>query len=209
MTTDFAAWFAQQLLEACTRQLPSLSSAPSASSLMAATASLSLLVETPLAIPSISGLHTASLFKKHFSLMTSPNSGTASPLSHPSSAATSVPPHAHNLPLPLPPLPRHAPGLLFHRTYFPRSPIPASRHFVQRLCGACDAGWVVVWGSNLLCCLHCNANVIMRHYDLLCFHNVLGNKSCSSLHSLLPEPLPLRSQNSRCSHESPVKLAGW
>jgi hypothetical protein len=56
-TSDFAAWFAQQLLHGCTRPLLAhLSTSPASSNLpVSASAPLALLVETPLAIPATSG----------------------------------------------------------------------------------------------------------------------------------------------------------
>jgi hypothetical protein len=134
MTIDFAAWFAQQLLEACTSPLLSLSTASSPSSSTAASAPLSLLVETPLAIPSISGLYKPSpLFPpKKLTSMVYP------PLMPP--LPSSIPPHAHNLPLPLPPIPRHAPRVMLYATYFPRSVLPGPHHRFERFHRTCHAG---------------------------------------------------------------------
>jgi hypothetical protein len=59
MTADFASWFSRQLLEACTQPLlVLLKKTPSKPLALAAaaTAPLSLLVETPLVITSISGI---------------------------------------------------------------------------------------------------------------------------------------------------------
>ena len=127
-TSDFAAWFAQQLLHACTRPLLAhLSTSPASSRLpVSASATLALLVETPLAIPATSGLNLFLLYNVYSHL--------------PALSLRSVLPRRNCLPLPFSPSSRHAPHALRTGTAVTCTSRTGTCSCVERIFGPCSAG---------------------------------------------------------------------